>query len=152
MQLCVRLGSGQPRLLELCQAGALQCMGRAFTLASHQDCTWPAQTSESCEDCRPGTVCQGQACEGGSLHLLAVRDHLFSAFRHVTPASFFLLALESTGQCVCQSVSECPADSAPLCVGAGAAGGQSTMSQCEFGARRCAGEQLQAISIQACPQ
>lgn len=65
MQLCVRLGPGQPRLLELCQAGALQCMGRAFTLASHQDCTWPAQTSESCEDCRPGTVCQGQASEGG---------------------------------------------------------------------------------------
>lgn len=117
VQLCISLGPSQMRLLELCQVGALQCMGRPLTLAGHHDCKWPDKTLASCADCKPGTICQ-----------------------------------ESTGKCVCQSVSECPADSAPLCVSAGATAVQSTMSQCEFGARRCAGEQLDVISILACPQ
>ncbi|CAG14315.1 unnamed protein product, partial [Tetraodon nigroviridis] len=56
VQLCVRLGSSPARLLEHCQVGALRCMGRTLTLASHQDCTWPAETS--CGDCGPGTLCQ----------------------------------------------------------------------------------------------
>lgn len=53
---------------------------------------------------------------------------------------------------MCQNMSECPTDSAPLCVSSGVDGVESTMSQCEFGARRCAGEQVNVISIEACPQ
>ncbi|TWW66786.1 complement component 7b [Takifugu flavidus] len=117
VQLCIKVGSSQARVLELCQVGALQCMGRSITVASHDDCKWPAEASVSCGDCKPGTVCQ-----------------------------------ESTGKCVCQNTSECPTDSAPLCVSSGVDGVESTMSQCEFGARRCAGEQVNVISIEACPQ
>lgn len=56
--------------------------------------------------------------------------------------------LESTEQCVCQNVSDCPKDSAPLCISSGV----GTMTECEVGARRCAGEQVDVISIEACPQ
>uniref|UniRef100_A0A8C4IIW3 Complement component C7 n=1 Tax=Dicentrarchus labrax TaxID=13489 RepID=A0A8C4IIW3_DICLA len=117
LQLCARLGSSRTRLLGVCQLGALKCMGRSFTLASDSDCNWPDQTSTSCEDCKPGTICQ-----------------------------------ESTSRCVCQNVSECPKDSAPLCVSSGAGSVAKTMTECEVGARRCAGEQLNVISIEACPE
>uniref|UniRef100_A0A8C4NZI6 Complement component C7 n=1 Tax=Dicentrarchus labrax TaxID=13489 RepID=A0A8C4NZI6_DICLA len=115
LQLCARLGSSRTRLLGVCQLGALKCMGRSFTLASDSDCNWPDQTSTSCEDCKPGTICQGD-------------------------------------RCVCQNVSECPKDSAPLCVSSGAGSVAKTMTECEVGARRCAGEQLNVISIEACPE
>nr|XP_046230768.1 complement component 7b [Scatophagus argus] len=117
LQLCARLSSSQTRLLGVCQLGALQCMGRSFTLASDSECNWPEETSTSCEDCKPGTVCQ-----------------------------------ESTGKCICQKVSDCPKDSAPLCVSSDVGSVARTMSQCEAGARRCAGEQLNVISIEACPE
>ncbi|XP_044030060.1 complement component 7b isoform X4 [Siniperca chuatsi] len=117
LQLCARLGSSRTRLLGVCQLGALQCMGRSFTLASHSDCDWPVETSTSCEDCEPGTICQ-----------------------------------ESTRKCVCQNVSECPKDSAPLCVSSGVGSVATTMTNCEVGARRCAGEQIDVISIEACPE
>lgn len=61
LQLCAKLGSSQSRVLGVCQLGALQCMGRSFTLASDSDCHWPDETSTSCEDCKPGTVCQGES-------------------------------------------------------------------------------------------
>lgn len=61
LQLCAKLGSSQFRVLGVCQLGALQCMGRSFTLASDSDCNWPDETSTSCEDCKPGTVCQGES-------------------------------------------------------------------------------------------
>ncbi|XP_068609128.1 complement component 7b [Brachionichthys hirsutus] len=46
----------------------------------------------------------------------------------------------------------CPPDSAPLCVGSGAGGAARTVTECEVGARRCAGEQLNVIRIEACPK
>lgn len=115
VQLCAQLGSGRPRLMEVCQLGALRCQGRSFTLAMDSDCNWPEEASTSCDDCKPGTVCQ-----------------------------------ESTHQCVCQNVADCPRDSAPLCVSSGSV--SRTMSQCEVGARRCAGQQLQVTGIEACAQ
>ncbi|XP_041815757.1 complement component 7b [Chelmon rostratus] len=117
LQLCAKLGSSQTRLLEVCQLGALRCMGRTFTLAGDSECDWPDKTSTSCEDCHPGTICQ-----------------------------------ESVGQCVCQNMSECPEDSAPLCASSGVGSVARTMSECEVGARRCAGEQVNVISIEACPE
>nr|AXB74599.1 complement component 7 [Planiliza haematocheilus] len=117
LQLCVRLGSSQTRVLGVCQLGALQCMGRSFTLASDSDCDRPEKAFTACKDCQPGTTCE-----------------------------------ESARQCVCQNTSDCPKDSAPLCVSSGAGGASVTMSECEVGARRCAGEQVNVISIEACPE
>uniref|UniRef100_A0A8D3CSR3 Complement component C7 n=1 Tax=Scophthalmus maximus TaxID=52904 RepID=A0A8D3CSR3_SCOMX len=116
LQLCARLGSSQTRLLGVCQLGALQCVGRSFTLTNDSDCKWPEATFTSCEDCEPGTVCQGE-------------------------------------KCVCQNASECRSDSAPLCVNSSAGSvATTTMTECEVGARRCAGEQVNVIAIEACPQ
>ncbi|XP_076613355.1 complement component C7-like [Chaetodon auriga] len=117
LQLCAKLGSSQSRLLEVCQLGALRCMGRDFTLASDSDCDWPDKAATSCEACNPGTICQ-----------------------------------DSTGKCICQNVSECPKDSAPLCASSGVGSDARTMTECEVGARRCAGEQVNVISIEACPE
>ncbi|XP_070844814.1 complement component 7b [Chaetodon trifascialis] len=117
LQLCAKLGSSQTRLLEVCQLGALRCMGRDFTLASDSDCDWPDKTATSCEACNPGTICQ-----------------------------------ESTGKCICHNVSECPKDSAPLCASSGVGSVAMTMTECEVGARRCAGEEVNVISIEACPE
>lgn len=142
VQLCVRLGSGQGRLLELCQVGVLRCLGRPMTLASRGDCNWPA-ASASCGDCKPGTVCQG---ESSSLFFFCSTNKSWILI-HFFPLSF---SIESSGKCVCQNPSECPTDSAPLCVASD--GVERTMTQCEFGARRCAGEQVEAIDIEACPQ
>ncbi|KAM3599478.1 uncharacterized protein V6R79_006527 [Siganus canaliculatus] len=117
LQLCARLTSSQSRVLGVCQLGALQCLGRSFTLASDSDCDWPDETFTSCENCKPGTVCQ-----------------------------------ESARKCACQSVSDCPSDSAPLCVNTGVNGAVRTMTECEVGARRCAGEQVNVIDIEACQE
>ncbi|KAE8284817.1 Complement component C7 Precursor [Larimichthys crocea] len=117
LQLCARLGSSRTRLLGVCQLGALQCIGRSFTLANDNDCGWPDKASISCDDCTPGTICQ-----------------------------------DSTRKCICQNVSECPKDSAPLCVTSGVGGVARTMTECEVGARRCAGEQINVNSIEACPE
>ncbi|XP_062290872.1 complement component 7b isoform X1 [Scomber scombrus] len=113
LKLCARLGSSGPRLLSVCQLGALQCLGRGFQLASDSDCNWPKDEYTTCEDCQPGTICQA-------------------------------------GKCECQTASDCPEDSAPLCVSSG--DGSETMTECQAGAKRCAGEQLNVISIEACPQ
>uniref|UniRef100_A0A665WQ00 Complement component C7 n=1 Tax=Echeneis naucrates TaxID=173247 RepID=A0A665WQ00_ECHNA len=117
LQLCARLSSSQSRLISVCQLGALRCLGRSFTLASHSDCNWPAETFTSCEACKPGTVCQ-----------------------------------ESARKCICQNATECPKISTPLCVNSGDGGVSRTMTECEVGARRCAGEQLNVIGIDACPE
>ena len=55
-------------------------------------------------------------------------------------------------KCECQNASECPKDSAPLCVRSGAGSVATTMTECEVGARRCAGEQVNVSSIEACPE
>ncbi|XP_026195644.1 complement component C7 [Anabas testudineus] len=117
LQVCAKLSSSQMRLLSVCQLGALQCVGRSFTLASDSDCVWPRETFTSCENCKPGTICQ-----------------------------------ESARKCECRKVSECHKDSPPLCVKSDVGSGAVTMTECEVGARRCAGEQVDVISIEACPE
>ncbi|XP_034565495.1 complement component C7 [Notolabrus celidotus] len=59
---------------------------------------------------------------------------------------------ESSGRCECKSMSECREDSALLCVSSGVGGVALTMTECEVGARRCAGEKMKVIGIEACPQ
>uniref|UniRef100_A0A3Q3KJ54 Complement component C7 n=1 Tax=Mastacembelus armatus TaxID=205130 RepID=A0A3Q3KJ54_9TELE len=113
LQLCARLSTSQTRLLGVCQLGALQCVGRTFTLVSDSDCTWPEETFTSCEG---------------------------------------LVWVHYTRKCVCEKASACPEDSAPLCVNTGPGNIAMTMTECEVGARRCAGEQVNVISIEACPQ
>uniref|UniRef100_A0A672JP95 Complement component C7 n=1 Tax=Salarias fasciatus TaxID=181472 RepID=A0A672JP95_SALFA len=54
-------------------------------------------------------------------------------------------------KCECHASSECPTDSAPLCVSPGAGGAAVTMTECEVGVRRCAGERVHVIGIDACP-
>ncbi|XP_029920788.1 complement component C7 [Myripristis murdjan] len=117
LQLCARLGSGQPRLLGMCQLGALQCLGRNFTLASDGDCDWPDDTFTSCQKCKPGEVCN-----------------------------------ESAAKCECQNPTDCPKDSAHLCVTVGDDSAATTMTECEVGARRCAGEQVKVVAIEACSE
>lgn len=60
------------------------------------------------------------------------------------------LILDSTNECVCQEVSECLSDSAPLCAKYGNSDVAVTTSECEVGARKCAGERVTVISIDAC--
>ncbi|XP_074547063.1 complement component C7-like [Halichoeres trimaculatus] len=115
LQLCARFGTSQTRLLGVCQLGALQCIGRSFTLVSDNNCNWPEETS--CNDCKPGTICQ-----------------------------------ESSGRCECLDVSDCSEDSTPLCVSSGDGSAAVMMTECEVGARRCAGEKISVISIEACPE
>ncbi|XP_033845004.1 complement component 7b [Periophthalmus magnuspinnatus] len=58
---------------------------------------------------------------------------------------------KSSDKCVCQRISECPPNSTPLCVKYGSSDVAVTTSECEVGARRCAGETVHVISIEACP-
>ncbi|KAM4528425.1 complement component C7 [Odontesthes bonariensis] len=118
LQLCVRLTPQQrPRLLGVCQLGALRCLGRSLTWTGDGDCDWSEETFTSCEDCQPGTICQ-----------------------------------ESARKCICQNASECPKDTPTLCVRSGVDGASISMTECEAGARRCSGEQISVISIEACPE
>ncbi|KAM9841104.1 complement component C7-like [Aulostomus maculatus] len=114
LDLCAKVGSSPPRVLGVCELGALRCLGRSFLLANDTECRWPQEAS-TCEGCKPGTICQG-------------------------------------GECVCQNVLECPPDSSPLCVTAGIGRVSMTMTECQVGARRCAGEQISVISIDSCPE
>uniref|UniRef100_A0A8C5N8Q3 Complement component C7 n=1 Tax=Gouania willdenowi TaxID=441366 RepID=A0A8C5N8Q3_GOUWI len=104
LQLCARIGSGRARLMGTCQLGALQCMGRRFTLVNKNECSWPEEAS--CADCK-----QGMSCDGN-----------------------------------------CPKESHALCVSVGVDSVSMTMTECEVGARRCAGETINVISIDACSQ
>nr|XP_040053970.1 complement component 7b [Gasterosteus aculeatus aculeatus] len=115
LKLCARLGSSRTRLLSVCQLGALRCNGRSFELANDSDCVWPEETSASCAQCTPGTICQ-------------------------------------ESKCVCQNKTECPNDSARLCVRSGVDSVAIAMTECEVGARRCAGENVNVFSIEACPE
>ncbi|KAK5851682.1 hypothetical protein PBY51_023219 [Eleginops maclovinus] len=115
LQLCARLGSSQTRVLGVCQLGALRCMGRSFELAIDAECDTPQELFMSCDDCKPGTICQ-------------------------------------ESKCVCRNVSGCPSDSAPLCTKTGEESIARTMTECEVGARRCAGEQVHVVGIEACPE
>lgn len=55
LELCARVSSGQPRVLGVCQLGALQCLGRSFTLVNDNECDWPEGNNTS------GTKCQRES-------------------------------------------------------------------------------------------
>ncbi|XP_056147148.1 complement component 7b [Lampris incognitus] len=55
------------------------------------------------------------------------------------------------GKCVCLQPKDCSADSAHLCVIPEDEDAPVSMSECEVGARRCGGEQLTVVGIEACP-
>ncbi|XP_060936826.1 complement component C7-like [Limanda limanda] len=58
---------------------------------------------------------------------------------------------ESAGGLIMKDKSgpDCPRDSAPVCVSSDVA---TTMTECEVGARRCAGERLNVTGIDSCPK
>uniref|UniRef100_A0A8C6TJP8 Complement component C7 n=1 Tax=Neogobius melanostomus TaxID=47308 RepID=A0A8C6TJP8_9GOBI len=58
---------------------------------------------------------------------------------------------ESSNKCICQKVSDCPPGSALLCARYGNSNVNAAISECEVGARRCAGESVNVIAIDACP-
>lgn len=57
---------------------------------------------------------------------------------------------ESSRTCTCLQVSDCPADSAPLCAIYGNSNIAVKTSECEAGTRRCAGETVNVTRIEAC--
>ncbi|KAM6985200.1 complement component 7b [Aplochiton taeniatus] len=57
---------------------------------------------------------------------------------------------ESATKCVCRGPNECPQDSNHLCVTPGSGGVAVAMTECEVGSRRCSGEQVDVVSIDAC--
>uniref|UniRef100_A0A1A8BY15 Complement component C7 n=1 Tax=Nothobranchius kadleci TaxID=1051664 RepID=A0A1A8BY15_NOTKA len=124
-------------------------------------CKMPVQCSPSLQLCsRVGSshrllgVCRLGAlrCLGGTFMLTRDADcdwpeETFGSCRDCKPGT---TCQESLRKCTCQSPSECPEDSAPLCVSSD--GEEVTMTECEVGARRCAGQNLSVIGIDACPQ
>uniref|UniRef100_A0A3P8TNR8 Complement component C7 n=1 Tax=Amphiprion percula TaxID=161767 RepID=A0A3P8TNR8_AMPPE len=76
-------------------------------------------------------------------------DEAFTSCEACKPGT---VCQESARRCGCQNASDCPADSAPLCVRSSDGTGSVTMTECEVGARRCAGEQINVIGIDACPE
>uniref|UniRef100_A0A672JP46 Complement component C7 n=1 Tax=Salarias fasciatus TaxID=181472 RepID=A0A672JP46_SALFA len=65
---------------------------------------------------------------------------------------FFPSIVQSGEKCECHASSECPTDSAPLCVSPGAGGAAVTMTECEVGVRRCAGERVHVIGTGPLPE
>lgn len=63
LQVCASFSSGKTLRLGVCQAGALQCLRRPFTLLQDAACDWPEQSFTSCEDCQPWEKCDGVRCE-----------------------------------------------------------------------------------------
>lgn len=92
LKLCARLGSSRTRLLSVCQLGALRCNGRSFELANDSDCVWPEETSASCAQCTPGTICQGKSpttlFKGYSYSLSGFCFFCFDHYRTFLPECF----------------------------------------------------------------
>uniref|UniRef100_A0A3Q1BSD8 Complement component C7 n=1 Tax=Amphiprion ocellaris TaxID=80972 RepID=A0A3Q1BSD8_AMPOC len=101
-------------------------------------------------------VCQLGAlrCMGRSFTLAGKSDCKWpeEAFTSCEACKPGTVCQESARRCGCQNASDCPADSAPLCVRSSDGTGSVTMTECEVGARRCAGEQINVIGIDACPE
>ncbi|XP_075993066.1 complement component C7-like [Genypterus blacodes] len=127
-------------------------------------CMMPAQCQTSLRLCaRIGSdqtrllgVCQLGAlrCLGRSFTLVDDREcdwpqETFTSCETCRPGS---ACDGSASKCVCQSVSQCLTDSAPLCVIPANSSVAITMSECEAGIHRCSGEAVKVISIQACEE
>ncbi|XP_056259013.1 complement component 7b [Seriola aureovittata] len=127
-------------------------------------CKMPFQCSTSLQLCTRFSSSQARlfgVCQLGALRCLGRSFTLASDSDCTWPEETFTsceackpgtVCQESERKCVCQNTSECPKDSAPLCVNSGVGSVATTMSECEVGARRCAGEQLNVIGIEACPE
>ncbi|KAL4609209.1 complement component C7-like [Arapaima gigas] len=46
-------------LLSVCKVGALQCLGRSYTLTENSACDWPESEAPPCSACRPWEQCDG---------------------------------------------------------------------------------------------
>lgn len=151
LQLCATLRANHNMVLDVCKLGALRCMGRNFVLTSDSDCRWPEKKFTSCEDCQPGTICQGVFIEDFFFSFLTIKSQKQDVYVTgccIKPLCF--LTAEAERKCVCRNASECPKDSTPLCVSSGDGSTHVTTTECEAGARRCAGEQVNVISIDPC--
>ncbi|XP_029301260.1 complement component C7-like [Cottoperca gobio] len=126
-------------------------------------CKMPSQCSTSLQLCaRLGSsqtrllgVCQLGAlqCMGRSFQLTSDGDCEWPVVTSTSCKDCKPGTICQGSECVCQNASECPTDSAPLCVSSGAGSVAMTMTECEVGARRCAGgEQVNVVSIEACPE
>lgn len=73
LQLCATLRANHNMVLDVCKLGALRCMGRNFVLTSDSDCRWPEKKFTSCEDCQPGTICQGVFIEDFFFSFLKIK-------------------------------------------------------------------------------
>ncbi|CAL8387036.1 unnamed protein product [Boreogadus saida] len=93
-------------------------------------------------------------CQLGAMRCLGRTLSLADDGECVWPASATLYTpgqICQEGRCTCQNPAECAEDSTHLCVRHGASSVAVTMTQCEAGARKCAGEQVTVISIDDCP-
>ncbi|TDH01819.1 hypothetical protein EPR50_G00166590 [Perca flavescens] len=125
-------------------------------------CKTPSQCSTSLQLCaklgsskaRLLSVCQLGAlrCMGRSFALVSDGDCAWPEETVTSCVDCKPGTICRESQCECQNVSECPKDSAPLCVRSGAGSVATTMTECEVGAMRCAGEQVNVSSIEACPE
>ncbi|KAF7696950.1 complement component 7b [Silurus meridionalis] len=62
LQVCASVRPGLVKQMGLCQLGALQCLGRKFSLLQDTACDWPETKFTSCQDCKPWEECNGVAC------------------------------------------------------------------------------------------
>ncbi|TRY97862.1 hypothetical protein DNTS_034111 [Danionella cerebrum] len=63
LNVCASVRPGRVNTMSICQLGALQCLGRPFTLLPDSACTLPATTFTSCEDCHQWETCDGSQCK-----------------------------------------------------------------------------------------
>ncbi|XP_037122261.1 complement component 7b isoform X2 [Syngnathus acus] len=84
LELCARISSSQPRVLGVCQVGALQCLGRNFTLVNNSECDWPEGTTSGTK-CQPGNCqCQNPSECSEDSHPLCVTSDVFTVAMTMT--------------------------------------------------------------------
>ncbi|XP_060790846.1 complement component 7b [Neoarius graeffei] len=62
LQVCASVRPDLVNRLGVCQLGALQCLGRTFSLLQDTLCDWPETKFTSCQDCKPWEECTGVEC------------------------------------------------------------------------------------------
>ncbi|XP_034751456.1 complement component C7 [Etheostoma cragini] len=140
----------------------LKCKPWEYVGKTQCVCKTPSQCSTSLQLCaklgsskaRLLSVCQLGAlrCMGRSVTLVSDSDCAWPEETGTSCVDCKPGTICHESKCVCQNASECPKDSAPLCVRSGAASVAMAMTECEVGAKRCAGEQVNVSSIDACPE
>ncbi|XP_076836917.1 complement component C7-like [Brachyhypopomus gauderio] len=113
LKVCASVRPGQANRISLCQLGALQCLGKTFSLLQYNACDWPETKFTSCQDCQTWEECNASECK-------------------------------------CKDPEECSEDIAHFCVSV-ENGDAKPMTECEAGAWRCSGKQINVIHIGKCP-